>query len=46
MREHGLVGARSRRRRHMCKLHSAWVHDLVERDVNPTRQQVSAADVT
>lgn len=47
MREHGLVGAHSRRRWRTGKPNTAWAPDLVERDFNPARRdQLWAADVT
>lgn len=47
MREHGPVGAHSRRRWRTGKPNTAWAPDLLERDFNPApRDQVWAADVT
>ena len=47
MREHGLVGAHSRRRWRTGKPNTAWAPDLVERDFNPaSRDRLWAADVT
>lgn len=47
MREHGLVGAHSRRRWRTGKPNTAWAPDLVDRDFNPVaRDRVWAADVT
>lgn len=47
MREHGLVGAHSRRKWRVGKPNTAWAPDLVERDFNPAgRDQLWAADVT
>lgn len=47
MREHGLVGAQSRRKWRTGKPNTAWAPDLLERDFNPGRRDsVWAADVT
>lgn len=47
MREHGLVGAHSRRRWRTGRPNTAWAPDLLERDFNPARRDtVWAADVT
>lgn len=47
MRQHGLVGAHSRRKWRTGKPNTAWAPDLPERDFNPTgRDRVWAADVT